>query len=400
MIRLRDVATLISGQHVLASNVNNDGAGLPYLTGPSDFVGYVPRATSWTARGTAFAEPGDILITVKGSGCGTMTVADQRYAISRQLMAVRAARCDGGFLWAALRREIARLKSQSTGTIPGLTRDQVLNISLPDVSDRTQQAVASLDTCSTRHLLQHDKYVRLKKELILALMEQLLLGRRRFPDFLDSTAISNGLPSGWRVLTLGQIASVRVSSVDKHSTNGEIPVRLCNYLDVWTKSFITSDMPFMGATATQGETERFGLRAGDVLLTKDSETRDEIAKSSVVLSATDDLVLGYHLALIRPDPTLADGRFLAAQLRLPRFRDHFLRGAQGATRFGLTIERLRSATVWLPQVAEQKRIADFERYAYEEVERLSRIQHLYSEQQRALMHHLLSGDIENLAPAA
>ena len=51
----------------------------------------------------------------------------------------------------------------------------------------------------------------------------------------------------------------------------------CNYTDVYYKEFITDDLDLMRATATEAETERFTLRPGDVLITKDSESWDDIA---------------------------------------------------------------------------------------------------------------------------
>jgi type I restriction enzyme S subunit len=95
-----------------------------------------------------------------------------------------------------------------------------------------------------------------------------------------------------------------------------------------------------------------------VLLTKDSETPEEIAEPSVVRDSIADLVLGYHLALLRPDPERVIGSFLAAQLREPQFRAHFVRVASGATRYGLTLDAVKGAEVWLPSLPEQRRIAE------------------------------------------
>jgi type I restriction enzyme S subunit len=166
------------------------------------------------------------------------------------------------------------------------------------------------------------------------------------------------LPNGWRSVRLADIAEIRFSSVDKKSVAGERSVRLCNYMDVWKNAYIRAGMPFMDSTASDADIERFSLREGDVLLTKDSETREEIAEPSVVCERIDNLVLGYHLALIRPRPETVDGFFLAAQLRIPQFRSQFVRAAAGATRYGLSMEAVTSATAWLPPLPEQRRIAE------------------------------------------
>lgn len=80
---------------------------------------------------------------------------------------------------------------------------------------------------------------------------------------------------------------MRVSNVDKHSRKGELPVRLCNYVDVYKNDRITPEMPFMVATATPTEIERFRLERGDVLITKDSEAWNDIGVPALVVKSAD-----------------------------------------------------------------------------------------------------------------
>lgn len=166
-------------------------------------------------------------------------------------------------------------------------------------------------------------------------------------------------PKGWRAAELGSVADLRFSNVDKKTREGQKPVRLCNYMDVWKNNYIRADMPFMVSTASDREMETFGLRVHDVLITKDSETKEEIAQPSVVLevNGSPPMVLGYHLAMLRPDPEHVYGPFLSAQLSVAKFRSQFVRQANGTTRFGLGVDTINEAVVWLPPLPEQKRIA-------------------------------------------
>src|SRR5262245_18867594 len=103
-------------------------------------------------------------------------------------------------------------------------------------------------------------------------------------------------PAGWRDKLLVSVAELRVSNVDKKSKSGERAIRRCNYTDVYNNDYINADMEFMRATATVTEIARFGLAVGDVIITKDSETPDDIGVPTVVDSTAPDLVCGYHLA--------------------------------------------------------------------------------------------------------
>src|SRR4051794_9087229 len=97
-------------------------------------------------------------------------------------------------------------------------------------------------------------------------------------------------------MPLRHVADVRVSNVDKKSVVGERAIRLCNYTDVYYSDVIRDDRDYMAATANPSQVERFRLAVGDTIITKDSETTDDIAVPSYVAETAEDLVCGYHLA--------------------------------------------------------------------------------------------------------
>ena len=84
------------------------------------------------------------------------------------------------------------------------------------------------------------------------------------------------VPEHWHVRHLRTVAEMRVSNVDKHTKEEEFPVRLCNYVDVYKNDRITQGIPFMSATASRDEIEKFRLNRNDVVITKDSEAWDDI----------------------------------------------------------------------------------------------------------------------------
>jgi type I restriction enzyme S subunit len=159
-------------------------------------------------------------------------------------------------------------------------------------------------------------------------------------------------------LPLRYAATVLVSNVDKKSADGEIPVRLVNYTDVYYRPIIRPDQEFMMATATMDQVARFGVRPGDSIITKDSETPDDIAVSTYVEQSAPDMVCGYHLALLRPSDRVVP-KFLSWALASDQVRGQFSIRANGMTRYGLTYEAIQSVVVPLPPLDEQRRIADF-----------------------------------------
>ncbi|GAA0246916.1 hypothetical protein [Marinomonas primoryensis] len=113
-----DGIELISGQHVEVKFVNSLGNGKPYLTSPADFSHDNINVTKFTEQAKKECLAGDLLITVKGSGTGKVIEADDSYAISRQLMAVRATSFDPKFCFYNLVASIKRYEGAAAGLIP------------------------------------------------------------------------------------------------------------------------------------------------------------------------------------------------------------------------------------------------------------------------------------------
>jgi len=167
------------------------------------------------------------------------------------------------------------------------------------------------------------------------------------------------LPSDWLATRLDAVADVLFSNVDKHTIEGEVPVRLCNYVDVYKNERITSRLDFMEASAEPREIKKFQIKRGDVLATKDSEEADDIAIAALVAEDLPGVICGYHLALIRPRFPTVSGPFLAWLHSSKSFRAQYEANAVGVTRFGLSQYSFRAARVPLPPFHEQQRIAAY-----------------------------------------
>lgn len=194
---------------------------------------------------------------------------------------------------------------------------------------------------------------------------------------------------------LKHVAHVRVSSIDKKTKDGEVPVLLCNYVDVYNNDNITADLPFMSASANPSQLERLTLRPGDVLFTKDSETADDIAVPAFVAETLDGLVCGYHLAIATPRNNVLDGRFLYWSMLSRTMSTQFEVAATGITRFGLRQSSIGHVLLDVPPIDEQIRIAKFlDRECYEIDEALreyDRFAGLIEERDRESIKRLVTG---------
>jgi type I restriction enzyme S subunit len=240
--------------------------------------------------------------------------------------------------------------------------DQFGQIPIPVPPRPEQNQIVAYLLAQDAHIA---RFIKAKRELIKLLNEQKL-------RIIDQ-AVTRGLdasvalkPSGiewlgevpehWDVPLIKHVADVRFSGVDKHSHDGEMPVRLCNYTDVYRNDRITGDMDLMRATATAAEISRLTLRAGDVLLTKDSETPDDIGVPAWVPEDLPGVVCAYHLGLLRPEPDRVLGEFMFRAIGSTRTARQLHILATGVTRFALGKHDVKNAVIALPPVEEQKSI--------------------------------------------
>jgi len=167
------------------------------------------------------------------------------------------------------------------------------------------------------------------------------------------------IPENWLIKKLKYVAMVQPSNVDKKTDEKEIPIRLCNYIDVYKNDFITEDIAFMKASAKEDEIEKFKIKIGDVLITKDSETPTDIAVAALVKTESEDLICGYHLAQIRANTNEITGEYIFRVFQSREFNTNFEIAANGITRYGLGIEAIKSVSIPIPPISIQQAISNY-----------------------------------------
>jgi len=202
------------------------------------------------------------------------------------------------------------------------------------------------------------------------------------------------IPKHWDVKRLKQVADVAFSSVDKHSKEDEQPVSLCNYVDVYKNDHITSGIEFMQATASAEEVRKFTLKKDDVMITKDSESWNDIAVPAYVPEDLENVICGYHLALVRPNAKEVDGKFLFRALQARPVSYQFEVEATGITRYGIDQYAIGSTFFPIPPLPEQRTIATYLDRQTAKVDALiakkQRLLDLLAEQRAALINRVVT----------
>ena len=172
--KMSNCVELVSGRHLSPDEYSETGK-IPYFTGPSDFTNSSSDIEKWTKESSNYASVNDVLITVKGSGVGELWYLTLPcVAMGRQLMAVRAKSCSSQFIYQFLATKKNRFEALGSGNlIPGLSREDILQMHLSIPSPKEQQKIANCLSSIDKLITVQTQKINMLKTHKKGLMQQL-----------------------------------------------------------------------------------------------------------------------------------------------------------------------------------------------------------------------------------
>lgn len=129
-VRLGEVIELISGRDMERTEYNDKHEGIPYITGASNIIDSQIIINRWTNTPKVIANEGDLLLTCKGT-IGKTAILEESVHIARQIMAIRCATLNKKYLKYFLEMYVDFIKRKAKSMIPGIDRNDVINITFP-----------------------------------------------------------------------------------------------------------------------------------------------------------------------------------------------------------------------------------------------------------------------------
>ena len=244
----------------------------------------------------------------------------------------------------------------------GLGKPAVENLKLPIPPLEEQRLIARyLDKRTGQIDALTDKIQKkielLKKERISLINQCVTKGLNPNVSMKDSgIEWIGGIPEHWKMKKLKYLFNYSLSSIDRHVHDEEISIYICHYPDVYYNEKIDSVESLPIGTCTPDELEKFQVLSGDILITKDSESPEDIGVPCLISGSLENTVCGYHLGIIRRQPEM-NSEYVFRFLQTDYTKGYFYCESSGVTRFGLGKHSVENLKLPVPPLGEQRLIS-------------------------------------------
>ena len=145
IVPLGEVAEVIAGQSPPGKSYNDNGVGMPFYQGKTEFGQmFIGEPTKWTTDPQRFAEDGDILMSVRAP-VGPVNFATQKICIGRGLASIRP--MEGHVLTTYIFYVLRSLESEITGSagaaFASINKGDIENIQIPLLPLEVQREIVA-----------------------------------------------------------------------------------------------------------------------------------------------------------------------------------------------------------------------------------------------------------------
>lgn len=279
------------------------------------------------------------------------------------------------------RRRLKEIETGSTMKHLNVKDMQKWEIPLPPLPE--QQKIAQILSTWDKAIETTQKLIEKKQQLKKGLMQQLLTGKKRFPEFVKSPKMKQTklgmIPEDWEVSKLGDIGKVKMCKrvlKNETSSDGDIPFykigTFGNKPDAYISMKLYDDLR-----------SRFSFpNVGDILLSASGTLG-----RTVVYNGESSYYQDSNIVWIENNEAIVLNKFLYYVYKIVKYN------SEGATIQRLYNSIISSAMFLRPSIEEQQKIAQVLSSADKEIERLTNQLDKLREQKKGLMQVLLTGKI-------
>lgn len=265
-------------------------------------------------------------------------------------------------------------------SVKNLNKEKVsaLVVAYPDIKEQERIADALSDIDSLIATLE--KQISKKKAIKQGTMQELLTGKRRLPGFSGE----------WSKCKLGSLGVfLKGTGISRNDSNsGNLPA--VRYGELYTKhqNYVNS---YFSHISKEVASNAQRIYRGDILFAASGETKEDIGKCSAIIYET-AAYAGGDILIFRPTTQL-DPIFMGTLLNMADARKQRAAQGQGDAVVHIHADALSSISIIIPNIEEQKAIAEILIGMDKEIELLERKLEKYRQVKQGMMQQLLTGKI-------
>lgn len=208
-VKLINIAEIIMGQSPKSEFYNDDGIGLPFYQGITEFGELYPEVRKWCTIEKRKAEKGDILMTVRAP-VGALNIATERCIIGRGLCAIRSKEDNGRYLFYLLKANEEYIRTYGSGTIyKSITKDSVHNLKFVIPNLKIQRKISDVLSLFDDLIENNQKRIKILEEIAQLIYYEWFV-KYRFPGYEEVPLVNSGtdfglIPEGWEVAKVSEI---------------------------------------------------------------------------------------------------------------------------------------------------------------------------------------------------
>ena len=190
----------------------------------------------------------------------------------------------------------------------------------------------------------------------------------------------------WEFYSFGDLFNV-ANGINKEKESFGVGYPIVNYMDVNKHAFLKKDMIFGLVNSTQTEQGTYSILPNDLIVTRTSETIDEIAYSSCLLEEIPHCVFSGFLLRARPLTNKTHTIFMVYELRSETYRKVLKKYSTETSRALINSENLKKVPLCIPSLENQQKIASFLVLIDERIETQSKIINCLESLLNEISHH-------------
>ena len=385
-VKLADVCELNMGQSPESKTYNDNGIGLPFFQGKTDFGSKHPVARIYCSGPKKIAKAGDILMSVRAP-VGPVNIANTASCIGRGIAGLRAKNefLDQAFLYFNLILNEKNFAALGTGsTFQAINKSQLADFELVLPPLEEQRAIARILVTSQEAIAEQEILIAKLRELKRSMMQHLFTHGTR-GEKTKMTEIGK-MPESWVAVELGDVCVETIGGGTPSTKNESFWSGKISWI---TSKWLGEDLYLHDGEKFISE-EAIHKSATHIVPAQSLIFATRVGVGKVAINAI-DLAINQDLAglVISTDSC---NEFLAYQLRSDRVQKHVRSLKRGATIQGITREDLKKILIANPEVNEQRKIASVLQSIDQRIQALQEKLSVYQNLFKSLLHELMSGE--------